>query len=420
MKPCVLSVLVLALACSALSIAADPAPVRPGSIFVGYQGWFAPAEIGGSEQWRHYGYKGKFGPGSAVVDMWPDVSELERDERYPTPFRHPDGRTAEVFSSANPKTVERHFRWMKEYGIDGAFLQRFGVWLKDPEMKPFADVVLKNVRKAARNHGRQWTVMYDLSVLQKGDIARYVMTDWKDLVDKQHIRDDGQILKDHGKPLVAVWGVGFNDNRAYTLEECRNLVQFLKNDPVYGGNAVMLGVPYWWRTLNRDTVGDPKFHELIEQADVVSPWAVGRHATPEAALSREKDPLNGDVAWLARRKIDYLPVVFPGFSWYNLEQASGTKRGKFNETPRFWGQFLWNQALAAKRAGADMIYIAMFDEIDEGTAIMKVDQNPPAEGGKFLTYEGLPSDHYLWLAGQIGKLMRGNIPATETIPKRER
>ena len=206
-RPALLLAALAGFACALTSTGAAPAPesqALTGKVFVGYQGWFAPAEVGGSEPWRHYGIKGHFGPGKVVVDMWPDVSELDADERYPTPFQYPDGRTAQVFSSANPKTVDRHFLWMKQYGIDGAFLQRFGVWLKDPEMKPFTDVVLDNVRKGAAHHDRQWTVMYDLSVLQKGDIEKFVVADWKKLVDDKKIRTDRQILKQNGKPLVAV------------------------------------------------------------------------------------------------------------------------------------------------------------------------------------------------------------------------
>jgi hypothetical protein len=91
----------------------------------------------------------------------------------------------------------------------------------------------------------------------------------------------------------------------------------------------------------------------------------------------------------------------------------------FNQVPRLGGEFLWSQAVAAKRGGAQMLYVAMFDEIDEGTAIMKVSQDPPAGKDPFLTYEGLPADYYLWLTGQIGRLMRGEIPATDALPKRK-
>ena len=38
-----------------------------------------------------------------------------------------------------------------------------------------------------------------------------------------------------------------------------------------------------------------------------------------------------------------------------------------NSIPRLKGQFLWSQIVANKKAGADMLYIAMFDEVDEAT-----------------------------------------------------
>ena len=62
---------------------------------------------------------------------------------------------------------------------------------------------------------------------------------------------------------------------------------------------------------------------------------------------------------------------------------------------------------------------AMFDEMDEGTAIFKCTNDPPVGESRFLTLEGLPSDHYLWLAGIGRKLLRGEIEATEELPQRK-
>jgi len=41
-------------------------------------------------------------------------------------------------------------------------------------------------------------------------------------------------LNHRGAPVVAVWGIGFNDHRRYTLAECRRLVEFFKKDPEAG------------------------------------------------------------------------------------------------------------------------------------------------------------------------------------------
>ena len=82
-----------------------------------------------------------------------------------------------------------------------------------------------------------------------------------------------------------------------------------------------------------------------------------------------------------------------------------------NGIPRLKGEFLWSQFSAAKRAGAEMIYVAMFDEVDEGTAIFKCTNDVPPDGeSKFITYEGLPPDYYLELTGAGAKMLRGELP----------
>jgi hypothetical protein len=65
-----------------------------------------------------------------------------------------------------------------------------------------------------------------------------------------------------------------------------------------------------------------------------------------------------------------------------------------------------------------MIYQAMFDEMDEGTAIFKCTNSPPVGTSRFVTYEDLPTDHYLWLTGLGGKLLRGEVEPTSELPQR--
>lgn len=47
------------------------------------------------------------------------------------------------------------------------------------------------------------------------------------------------------------------------------LIDFLQNDPVYGGCTVMLGVPTFWRNLEADCINDSYLHTVIKKADIV-------------------------------------------------------------------------------------------------------------------------------------------------------
>ena len=382
-----------------------------GKVMTGYQGWFNCEGDGADLGWTHWA-RSKLkppAPGNVTVDLWPDLSELTAGERFTTGFKFADGRPAELFSSFHRETVLRHFRWMREYGIDGAFVQRFANGVKDETMRQHKDVVLVNCREGANREGRAYAVMYDLSGLPVGGVAR-VMEDWKRLRKQMHIGEDPAYLRHRGKPLVAVWGVGFsNERKPYTLAECRSLIEFLKAD----GCSVMLGVPTGWREQKRDAVKDPALHEMLKLADVISPWTPGRYKNPQEVARHGETFWQPDVAWCREQSLDYLPVVFPGFSWHNLKPTSA-----LNQIPRLKGEFLWSQFVAAKRAGAGMIYVAMFDEVDEGTAIFKCSNQPPIGAAPFVTFEGLPSDYYLWLTGEGARLLRGERAVAVVVPVR--
>lgn len=383
-----------------------------GKVMTGYQGWFNCEGDGAKLGWTHWARnRGKlFGPGNVTVDLWPDVSDYAPEELFTTGFRLADGSPAKVFSSHTRATVLRHFEWMRTYGTDGAFVQRFANGLKSREQAHHKNVVLAHCREGANLFGRAYAVMYDLSGLPAGGVAT-VRDDWQTLRTRMRMGEDPAYLRHRGKPLVAVWGIGFNDDRKYSLAECRALIEFLKAD----GCSVMLGVPTGWRELNRDAARDAALHDVLKLADVVSPWTVGRYRSPKEAARHGETVWKPDVAWCRAAGLDFLPVVYPGFSWHNLKGDA-----PLNQIPRLKGEFLWSQFVAAKTAGADMIYVAMFDEVDEGTAIFKCTNEPPVGAEPFATYEGLPSDHYLWLTGEGARLLRGERPLRNTIPFRIR
>ena len=380
-----------------------------GKVMCGYQGWFnAPAD-GAGRGWVHWG-RGAMRPGAATVDLWPDVSELAADERFATGFHLKDGRAAEVYSAAVPATVARHFRWMREYGIDGVWLQRFASEIGTGAAMRHDDRVLANVRAGAMANGRVYGLMYDLSGRKDEQLDR-VLADWRRLVAETRLSEDAAYIHDGGRPVVALWGVGFGDGRDPLLGDgARRLIGGLHE----GGCRVLLGVPTGWRTMDADAVRDPRLLEVIGLADVVCPWTVGRYADLPGVGRHAARRWAPDVQWCRQHGKGYLPVVFPGFSWHNLQAIRG-KASPTGQIPRLGGRFLAAQYAAAQRAGATMVYQAMFDEVDEGTAIFKCAADVPVDG-QFLTYEGLSADFYLRLVGRATRMVRGEIKPDELQP----
>lgn len=393
----------------------------------GYQGWFRAEGDGSGGGWSHYSERGSLTASSLHPDFWPDISEYEKT--YPTSLTNKDGSTVRVFSSVDQSTTDLHFKWMQQYGIDGVFVQRFFSGLRSADGRKRSRVVLENAIRSSQKTGRAISVMYDLSGLRNsGEDCSVLIQDWKELVDELKVtsQSTNNYLYHRGKPLVVIWGLGFPD-RGYNIQNIGmdKVITFLKNDPEYGGCSVMLGVPTYFRDLNIDTKPDPYLHKLIEMSDIVMPWTVQRF-TPLLHLfdaDRYKEHVKADVAWCAKRNVDYAACVYPGFSWYNMHMngrggsADTAMLFPLNQIPRQKGRFYWSLISQAIDAKAKMLYVAMFDEMDEGTCILKCANNLPA-GVQLCDYEGLPTDYYLWLTGEAGKMLRGEISFTKQIPVR--
>lgn len=390
-------------------------PSYKGLVMAGYQGWFHPQKDGSM-----YADETK-----VRIDMWPDVTEYEKT--YPTGMKLNDGSIARFFSSTDQSTVDLHFKWMKEYGVDGVFMQRFFNATRKNDERQASTTVLKYAMDAASKYERAFAVMYDLSGLKAtGEDCSSIVEDWKYLVDSLKVTNQKgtkTYLFHNGKPLIVVWGVGFPD-RPYNIRNIglERLIDFFKNDPKYGGCSVMLGVPTFWRDLNADCVNDPYLHDIIKRADIVLPWMVQRFSPLlHNDMDRYRDVMLGDIKWCKANNIDYVPCVCPGFSWHNLSRFEFPDDVKpSGSIPRQGGRFYWQQISTALLAGADMLYVAMFDEVNEGTAIFKCTDNPPVSKiAKFVGIDGKPSDHYLWLTGQAAKMLRKEIPLSITIPLRK-
>lgn len=375
-----------------------------GLVMAGYQGWFSTPDDGGDRGWYHYqGRSGEFKPGATGVEMWPDVSEYEKT--YESPFSLDDGKKAHLFSPRDYSTVDTHFRWMKEYGVDGVFMQRFVVDQKWPKGKAHHDTVLDNAMRAARKYERAVCIMYDLTGMKEGD-EKVVLSDIQQLARKYSLFDHSRCpsyLYHRGKPLVAVYGVGFNDGRKYGFPQTEAIIRGLKQM----GYSIMVSVPGYWRTLNKDTENDVRLHQQIKMCDILLPWYVGRYN--EQTFPAFQQRIIDDMRWAKANNIDFAPLCFPGFSWHNLHYP---QKGPGEAIPRNKGSFYKKQLNFCVAHGAEMIYIAMFDEIDEGTAIFKIARKvpTPARGSNFVPLEkGVKSDHYLKLTGKAAKKLKKKL-----------
>jgi hypothetical protein len=146
---------------------------------------------------------------------------------------------------------------------------------------------------------------------------------------------------------------------------------------------------------------------------VFSPWNVGNVMKVGGQKHAAMGHWKRDLAEARRAGMAYLPVIYPGFAWTNLMGPAAARA----TAPRLGGAFFWRQFVTAAGLGMDMAYVAMFDEVDEGTAVFKVTNRPPTQG-RFATYEGLPADWYLRLTGEGSKVIRGERRARPELPIR--
>ena len=123
-----------------------------------------------------------------------------------------DGKPAYLFSSRNQKTVSRHFRWMKEYGLDGVLVQRFVGEIR--RKRADGDVVLKNIMAAAKESGRTFAIEYDISGGNAETFGQTLKDDWAYLVDELKVTSHPNYQRHNGKPVLSVWGMGLNDGHA--------------------------------------------------------------------------------------------------------------------------------------------------------------------------------------------------------------
>lgn len=376
-----------------------------GKIICGYQGWFrAPGDLS-NQGWVHYFRDNN--PANVTVDLWPDMTEYTDDEKYIVPgWKYKDNTKVFVFSSANKRTVLRHFQWMQAYGIHGAAVQRFVGGINPSGPNKEYNRIPAYAREAANRTGRVFYLEYDQSGVVGQDLVNRINTDWKYMVDSLKITSDSRYLKHNGKPVVGVYGL-YPERFSSAIAH-----QVLDIFTQKGYEAFVMGSgEIFWHDASPPG-WTPSWLSVYQRLGAYSPWNVGHYDRPDKLTANVATATwKKDKEVLDKAGVIFMPLIFPGFSWDNLmRQAPGT-----TNVPRRKGELMWNQIKTAKQLGVQSAFIAMFDEIDEGTSIFKVTNDVPVNN-YFATLEGLPSDFYLSLTGNATSVLTGNLPLPSTMP----
>ncbi len=371
-----------------------------GKVTVGYQGWFDAAGDGSgiSPPWWHWtGDRNTPTTTDIGIVSWPDMTEYATT--YPTGFANlGSGATASLYSDWDATTVDTQVQWMQTVGIDTIALQRFSDFRDTGEAR---NVVAGHVRDSAEAHGRKFYVMYDISGWTTFDTD--LPADWmQHITGELHLTDSAAYARQGGKPVVAIWGVGYSGHPG-TPQTTLGVITWFQSQGMY----VIGGVGNDWRTADGTRWSQAGFGQVFDALDAISPWMVGVIGNDADSDANRATYNEGDVAYLHARGKDYQPCVLPG-------DLSGHQR--------VHGDFMWHQFYNMIQIGSDGLYISMYDEFNEGNQIAKTaatSASIPA-GSTFVTLDedgtACSSDYYLRLTGDGGKMLKGQIALTATRP----
>jgi hypothetical protein len=295
---------------------------------------------------------------------------------------------------------------MAENAIDTAALQRFspysGTGFTIGGEGPTRNDMAVKVMNAAQRYGVKFYIMYDVSGWNSNAMPAQIEYDWTNVMVQLHITNSPMYAMQNGKPVVCIWGFGFNDsNHPWDSPTCASVINWFKSQSCY----VIGGVPTWWRSGVSDSRSN--FLTAYTNFNMISPWMVGRIGDANGADNFYNNPQMGDQALCNSDGIDFQPCVLPG-----------------DTGQRAHGDFMWRQFYNMTRLGCQGIYISMFDEFNEGNQIACTAEDasmaPVGSSSLYFTLDQdgthCSSDYYLRLTGDGGKMFKGQIALTTTRP----
>jgi len=374
-----------------------------GKWLTGYQAWARTPNDGTNAHWQHYFWGKDFAPERLVVDFLPDTSDFkDEDKEIVDGLFKADGLPVALVSGNNPNVIDEHFKWMRDYDIDGVWLQKFLMSSKIPNVIGDFEVrnkVMDEVVKASKKYGRVWAINFDPPAIPKEKLFDVIVDEWKRMVDLGYTKLENRYLHHEGVPVVHIWAITCPDAHRETSPELGlKLLEFFGQEGKY--QAYFIAGAAWCWARDRHT----EWKEFYDKARCIVPWNVG-HAPYD-----QKDKVSRayvanwveDKATAENLDLMWIPTIYPGFAWVNMYKNAE------NPPPiieRRKGQFLWDQLYAISRVEPDCVLLAMFDEVDEGTAFFKIEPNPPT-GMNLLDTEGMPSDWSMQLIREARRIIR--------------
>ncbi|KAI1387107.1 uncharacterized protein F4822DRAFT_273740 [Hypoxylon trugodes] len=356
-----------------------------GKLFVGYQAWFRkPFEDNGNSHWTTDTPTPEVG--HVGVDMIPNITGYPPECLFDTNFTLPDGEATKFYTNDCEGVVDLHFKMMADAGISGAFIQRFygyineanGGWIN----------ILNYVKTAAEKYGRGFVIEYDLNGASTTS-TNVTETFLADLGSLGSLTSSSAYVHHNGKPVLEIWGFGIVTE--VSVDDGIAIVTALKN----AGWYVILGVQQAWHAeLAADQPGG--YGPVYRLADMIQPWTVGAYGFDNYDDFHDGRQAVEDANALRDLGIESSIVVWPGGSSSNANPNEA-----FDHFPRFNGTFYQKQLDGAVNLKPSFVFGAMFDEVNEGTAVLPVLRNRELPTNqRFLGIDDdMEPDYYLKMAG---------------------
>jgi len=394
-------------------------------VSAGYQGWYdAPGSSGQVQNWWHYNTYSTFGVdylsptdyqgiinggqngsspahGYNDVEFWPDTREVP-GYTVPATFGNlGNGQPAQLFSSHDTQTVNTQIKWMSHYGIDNAAIQRFSDFLD------FRNDVSVSVMNAAQTYGTKFYIMYDLGGWDPSLVSNNIENDWTNVIVNQlHLTASTAYAKENGKPAVCLWGIGIYSGGGYTPAAEKALIQWFQSQGCY----VAIGTARDFTTNSLYA----SYAATYKAGNMIGDWPVGGFTGISGVDSWMNNVNVPNKAWCQTNGLDYQPYLLPGSVGYN-------RYAPWGDNPRLHGDLLWEQFKNINSLGLNTAYIAMWDEVSEGTQLIKSaeDSSMAPTRGWFQTLDAdrihISSDFYLKLAGAGGAMLKGYTAPQSTL-----